>query len=99
MDTNGERGVFGGELRSASASIADSAAQKTPPRRRPSTGRGLVIVAFSFRVGHLTRDIGLLALGTGFQALPPLGYPLQSLAFTRRRRALAFVRAPLSFIC
>jgi hypothetical protein len=58
----------------------------------------LVVVATSFHAGHLTRDIGLLAPGTGILALRLLGYTLQSLVFARRRRALAFVRTPFSFV-
>jgi hypothetical protein len=66
---------------------------------RSAAGRGLQVVALACRRGHLTRDIGLLAPGTGFQALGPLDDALQSLAFNRRRGTLAFVRAPLSFVC
>jgi len=53
--------------------------------------KGSAVVVVSFRVGHHTPDIGLLAPGTGFRALHPLRYAAQSLAFTHRRRALAFV--------
>jgi hypothetical protein len=62
-------------------------------------GRGLVVVATSFAFGHLTLDVRLLPTDTGSLAPRPFVHALQSLAFTLRRRALAFVRAQLSLVC
>jgi hypothetical protein len=59
----------------------------------------LFVVPSPFGFGHLTHDVGLLPLGSGFYALRPFVHALQSLAFTLPSRALAFVLAALSFVC
>ncbi|OBJ79291.1 hypothetical protein A5627_13005 [Mycobacterium colombiense] len=57
---------------------------------------GATAAAFAFR--RLTIDVGLLSLCARSHALAALVFPLQSLAFALRGRALAFVRALLSLV-
>src|SRR3974377_1082990 len=61
-------------------------------------GGGLPVLATTFGFGHLTRDVGLLPMGSGCAALRAFLHALQPLAFILRSRALPFVRAPLSIL-
>lgn len=61
-------------------------------------GYRLGATAAAFALRSLTVDVCLFPLCAGSHALATFVFPPQSLAFALRRRALAFVRALLSFV-
>ncbi|OBH46356.1 hypothetical protein A5688_05665 [Mycobacterium mantenii] len=61
-------------------------------------GHRLSVVGAAFALRRLTVNVGLLTPRAGSHPLALLFHALQSLAFARRGRALAFVRQPLPLI-
>lgn len=88
---------FGRQFRSKVRALQDAGSAAT--RGRCSHGCRLIPGAASFASRSLTVDVGLLALCLGPHTIGPFVQAPQSLPFSLGGRALAFVRALLSFVC